>query len=62
MRGEQRETRGRRHFPALRLMILTLGHHGVTHFATANVKHFGSFGFAKLWNPLTSSNRAIDPN
>ena len=43
-------------------MILTLGHHGVTHFATANVKHFGSFGFAKLWNPLTSSNRAIDPN
>jgi len=35
-------------------MALTLRHHGVTQFATANLKHFGGFGFAKLWNPLTA--------
>ncbi len=33
-------------------LALTLRHHGVTHFATANVKHFKEFGFTKLWNPL----------
>ena len=30
----------------------TLLHHGVTEFATANVKDFKSFGFRKVWNPL----------
>jgi len=33
-------------------IALTLRHHGVTRFATANVKHFKSFGFAEVWNPL----------
>jgi hypothetical protein len=32
---------------------LTLRHHGVTHFATANVKDFEGLGFEKVWNPLT---------
>ncbi len=36
-------------------LALTLRHHGVTHFATANVKHFQDFGFTKVWNPLTES-------
>jgi len=31
---------------------LTLRHHGVTHFATANVKDFEGLGFEKVWNPL----------
>ena len=31
---------------------LTLSHHGVTHFATANVKDFQKLGFEKVWNPL----------
>ncbi len=31
---------------------LTLRHHGVTHFATANVKDFSGFGFERVWNPL----------
>jgi toxin-antitoxin system PIN domain toxin len=30
----------------------TLLHHGVTRFATANIKHFKPFGFAEVWNPL----------
>ena len=34
---------------------LTLRHHGVTHFATANVKDFQGLGFTKVWNPLTES-------
>ena len=33
-------------------LALTLRHHGVTGFATANVKDFGSFGFDAVWNPL----------
>lgn len=32
---------------------LTLKSHGVTHFATANVKDFQGLGFEKVWNPLT---------
>ncbi len=32
---------------------LTLVAHGVTEFATANVKDFEGFGFARVWNPLT---------
>ncbi|MEM7699217.1 MAG: PIN domain-containing protein [Verrucomicrobiota bacterium] len=34
---------------------LILRHHGVTHFATANVKDFEGLGFEKVWNPLTES-------
>lgn len=33
-------------------LALTLRHHGVTHFATTNVKDFQGWGFAKVWNPL----------
>ena len=33
-------------------LAVTLRHHGVTKFATANVKDFQSFGFEKVWNPL----------
>ncbi len=33
-------------------IAFTLQHHGVTHFATANVKHFNGFGFLEVWNPL----------
>jgi toxin-antitoxin system PIN domain toxin len=33
-------------------LALTLRHHGVTHFATANAAHFECFGFEKVWNPL----------
>ncbi len=31
---------------------LTLRHHGVTQFATANTKDFQEFGFQRVWNPL----------
>ena len=31
---------------------LTLRHHGVTRFATTNVKDFGGLGFERVWNPL----------
>jgi hypothetical protein len=33
-------------------LALSLRHHGVTRFATANVKHFQNFGFTEVWNPL----------
>ena len=33
-------------------LALTLRHHGVTEFATSNVKDFQGFGFARVWNPL----------
>jgi hypothetical protein len=33
-------------------IAFTLLHHGVTRFATANVKHFKDFGFQQVWNPL----------
>lgn len=33
-------------------LALTLRDHGVTEFATANVKDFAGFGFARVWNPL----------
>ncbi len=33
-------------------LALTLRHHGVTHFATANDKNFAEFGFERVWNPL----------
>jgi toxin-antitoxin system PIN domain toxin len=31
---------------------LTLRHHGVTDFATANGKDFQNLGFRRVWNPL----------
>lgn len=34
-------------------LALTLRHHGVTEFATANEKDFQSTGFSRVWNPLT---------
>jgi hypothetical protein len=33
-------------------LALTLRHHGVTEFATRNVKDFQGFGFKKVWDPL----------
>jgi len=33
-------------------IALTLQHHGVDEFATANTKDFLNFGFTKLWDPL----------
>jgi predicted nucleic acid-binding protein len=43
-------------FPRRRIidirLALTLQHHGVTHFATANTKDFQNLGFTKVWNPL----------
>ena len=34
-------------------LALTLRHHGVTEFATRNIKDFQGFGFKRVWNPLT---------
>ena len=44
------ESQGFRHIIDARL-ALTLLHHGVTNFATANGKDFRSFPFRKVWNP-----------
>jgi toxin-antitoxin system PIN domain toxin len=33
-------------------LALTLRHHGVTEFATRNVRHFQSYGFERVWDPL----------
>jgi toxin-antitoxin system PIN domain toxin len=33
-------------------LALTLRYHGVTEFATRNVKDFQGFGFERVWNPL----------
>ncbi len=33
-------------------LALTLLHHGVTEFATVNVRDFKAFGFSRVWNPL----------
>jgi toxin-antitoxin system PIN domain toxin len=49
-RAAQPET-GRRSIFDARL-ALTLRHHGVSGFATGNVKHFGDYGFERVWNPL----------
>jgi toxin-antitoxin system PIN domain toxin len=32
----------------------TLLHHGVTEFATGNVKDFAKVGFKRVWNPLAT--------
>lgn len=48
----------RHHFARRRIFDLrlakTLQAHGVTEFATANVKDFQDLGFRKVWNPLLS--------
>lgn len=36
-------------------IALTLRHHGVTEFATRNIKDFRDFGFKRVWDPLASS-------
>ena len=33
-------------------LAMTLRYHGVTEFATRNVKDFQGFGFSRVWNPL----------
>jgi len=33
-------------------LALTLRHHGVTEFATANERDFQTVGFNRVWNPL----------
>jgi toxin-antitoxin system PIN domain toxin len=33
-------------------LALTLRHHGIAEFATANVKDFAGYGFTRVWNPL----------
>lgn len=46
-------------FPRRRIfdarIALTLIHHGVTEFATANLKDFQLFAFQKVWNPMAES-------
>jgi toxin-antitoxin system PIN domain toxin len=43
-------------FPRRRIfdarIALTLHHHGVTEFATVNLKDFRTFPFKRVWNPL----------
>lgn len=43
-------------FPYRRLfdvrLAMTLRHHGVTRFATRNLKDFASLGFDEVWDPL----------
>ena len=55
------EKAGEKHFARRRLfdvrLAFTLQQHGVTHFATANVKDFRKLGFEKVWNPLITSNK-----
>lgn len=34
-------------------LALTLRYHGVSEFATCNVKDFQGFGFKRVWNPLS---------
>ena len=48
---------GRRHIFDSRL-ALTLRHHGVSEFATANTKDFQYFGFNRVWNPITKTKEA----
>ncbi len=36
-------------------LALALRHHGITEFATGNVKDFQGFGFTRVWNPLASA-------
>lgn len=47
----------KKNFAIRRIVDLRLGfslvRHGVTEFATANIKDFRGVGFSKVWNPLT---------
>lgn len=47
---------GRKEFAFRRIvdarLALTLRHHGVREFATANGKDFEGFGFSRVWNPM----------
>ncbi len=54
----RRTTSGFRHVIDARL-ALTLLFHGVTEFATANVKDFRKFGFRKVWNPAVPDGREL---
>jgi toxin-antitoxin system PIN domain toxin len=45
---------GFRHIIDVRI-ALTLMHHGVKEFATANTKDFENLGFERVWNPLAES-------
>ena len=36
-------------------LALTLRHHGVTEFATSNVKDFDGFGFSRVWDPVEAA-------
>lgn len=51
-------TTGFRHIIDARLAF-TLRHHGVTHFATANAKHFESLGLEKAWNPAAKETNEL---
>ena len=43
-------------------LALTLRHHGVTELATANVRDFEGFGFARVWNPIEDiENQPVTP-
>ena len=33
-------------------LAFTLRYHGVTDFATCNIKHFNNYKFDRVWNPL----------
>ncbi|MCK5248858.1 MAG: hypothetical protein KAJ98_02780 [Spirochaetaceae bacterium] len=33
-------------------LAFTLRYHGVTDFATCNIKHFNNYEFDRVWNPL----------
>lgn len=35
-------------------LALTLRHHGVEEFATRNINDFQDFGFARVWDPITT--------
>jgi len=50
-RKAEEEQVARRKIIDLRLAF-TLQHHGVTRFATGNVKDFENLGFEKVWNPM----------
>jgi predicted nucleic acid-binding protein len=36
-------------------LAATLRHHGVTDFATRNIKDFAGLGFTKVWDPLAKA-------
>jgi uncharacterized protein len=52
-RWAKESSTGFRHIIDARLG-LTLRHHGITDFATSNVKDFKRFGFSRVWNPVAA--------